>query len=48
MFYSFCFSGTEGPNLNLVIDDVKGVMLGFVKSNPDAWAPIISAVSPCL
>ncbi|XP_078605288.1 integrator complex subunit 5-like [Branchiostoma floridae x Branchiostoma japonicum] len=38
-------SGTVGPNLDPVIQEVCSVLLGFVKVNPQAWAPLISAWS---
>lgn len=31
-------------NLDIVIQDVCGVLFNFIKTNPHAWAPIISNV----
>ena len=30
--------------MHAVVGDIQGVLLNFVKSTPEAWAPIISEV----
>ncbi|ESO83763.1 hypothetical protein LOTGIDRAFT_236428 [Lottia gigantea] len=35
----------EGDNLETILNDIVGVLLSFIKTNPDAWAPIISSWS---
>ena len=35
----------EGASTEAVVHRVQGVLLGAVKNKPQAWAPIISAVS---
>lgn len=40
---------SEASNpMDVVIDDVQEALMGFVKSSPEAWAPIISAVSAAI
>lgn len=38
-------AGESNVNLDAVIQDSCGVLFNFIKSNPAAWAPLISGVS---
>ena len=44
-FHCFAFTSEETNPMGAVIEDVQDVLMGFVKNSPEAWAPIISAVS---
>ena len=37
-------SGQQKQQLS-ALQDVTGVLLSFIKSSPEAWAPVVSSVS---
>jgi len=38
------FSEVDESHLDPIISEVQSLIVGFIQSQPDAWAPIISSV----
>lgn len=45
MNYIISITGESSNALDSIIQDACGVLFNFIKTNPAAWAPIISSVS---
>lgn len=42
--YNFAELGDRGQSQYSALQDVTGVLLNFINTNPEAWAPIVSSV----